>query len=433
MIPRSLIYRSLTDGLQLGLLKLPEFLSQVEARFTELEPLVLSFIPEEDRFKRLFDEAEGLMISYPESAKQPPLFGALVGVKDIFHVEGFTTQAGSRLPADVLQGREAESVTRLRNVGALILGKTVTTEFAYFSPGPTHNPHHLEHTPGGSSSGSAAAVAAGFCHLALGTQTIGSIIRPAAFCGVVGVKPTYERISRAGVIPLSPSLDHIGFFTPDVSTAKQVAPSLYQDWHDSISLDKKPTLGIPEGPYLACASDYALACFNAICQSLADAGYELRRVPVMDDFQEIRDRHDVIMSHDAANVHKEWFTKHEILYSSKFSDLIHRGQLIINSQLQSALEARDQFQNDITQVMNDNNIDIWICPPTIGPAPKGLDSTGDPVMCLPWTQIGLPAINIPTTKNEDGLPMGLQLVGKWNSDESLLAWSEDIEKIVRKI
>jgi len=433
MIPRSLVYRSLTDSLQLGLLKLPEFLSQVEARFTELEPSVLAFIPEEDRFKRLFDEAEALVISYPESAKQSPLFGALVGVKDIFHVEGFTTQAGSRLPADVLQGREAESVTRLRNVGALILGKTVTTEFAYFSPGPTHNPHHLEHTPGGSSSGSAAAVAAGFCHLALGTQTIGSIIRPAAFCGVVGVKPTYERISRAGVIPFSPSLDHIGFFTPDVSTAKQVAPSLYQDWHDSISLDKKPTLGIPEGPYLACASDYALACFNAICQSLADAGYELRRVPVMDDFQEIRDRHDVIMSHDAANVHKEWFTKHEILYSSKFSDLIHRGQLIINSQLQSALEARDQFQNDITQVMNDNNIDIWICPPTIGPAPKGLDSTGDPVMCLPWTQIGLPAINIPTTKNEDGLPMGLQLVGKWNSDESLLAWSEDIEKIVRKI
>jgi len=399
----------------------------------EFEPSVLSFISEEDRFTRLFDEAEALVISYPESTKHPPLYGALVGVKDIFHAEGFITQAGSRLPAEVLQGREAESVTRLRNAGALIFGKTVTTEFAYFSPGPTRNPHNLEHTPGGSSSGSAAAVAAGYCHLALGTQTIGSIIRPAAFCGVVGVKPTYERISRAGVIPLSPSLDHIGFFTPDVSTAKQVAPSLYQNWHDSISLDKKPTLGIPEGPYLACASDYALVCFNAICQSLAEAGYELRRVPVMDDFQEIRDRHDAIMSHDAANVHNEWFNKHEILYSSKFSDLIHRGQLITNSQLQSALEARDQFQNDITQVMNDNNIDLWICPPTIGPAPKGLDSTGDPVMCLPWTQIGFPAINIPTTKNEEGLPMGLQLVGKWNLDESLLAWSEDIEKIVRKI
>ena len=373
MMPRSLIYRSLTDGLQLGLQNYPEFLSQVEARFMEFEPSVHSFISEEDRFTRLFDEAEALVISYPESTKHPPLYGALVGVKDIFHAEGFITQAGSRLPAEVLQGREAESVTRLRNAGALIFGKTVTTEFAYFSPGPTRNPHNLEHTPGGSSSGSAAAVAAGYCHLALGTQTIGSIIRPAAFCGVVGVKPTYERISRAGVIPLSPSLDHIGFFTPDVSTAKQVAPSLYQNWHDSISLDKKPTLGIPEGPYLACASDYALVCFNAICQSLAEAGYELRRVPVMDDFQEIRDRHDAIMSHDAANVHNEWFNKHEILYSSKFSDLIHRGQLITNSQLQSALEARDQFQNDITQVMNDNNIDLWICLQPSVPRPR--DST----------------------------------------------------------
>jgi len=249
---------------------------------------------------------------------------------------------------------------------------------------------------------------------------------------VVGFKPTYERISRDGVIPLSPSFDHIGFFTRDVSTAKQVAPSLYTDWSDIVSSDGKPTLGIPEGSYLACASDYALACFDKICQSLSDAGYELRRVRVMDDFQVIRNRHDVIMSFDAANVHKDWFAKHEILYSSKFSDLVHRGQQITKSQLQNAFQARDQFRESITQTMNENQIDLWICPPTIGPAPKGIDSTGDPVMCLPWTQIGFPAINLPTTKNEDGLPMGFQVVGKWNSDESFLAWAEDIEKIVSK-
>jgi len=424
---------SLIEDMRSGQLPPPDFLAQVEARFMEREPAILAFLPEEDRFTRLHADADTLVLSYPDLIKRPSLFGALVGVKDIFHVEGFNTQAGSRLPSDLLQGQEAKSVTRLKEVGALIFGKTATTEFAYFFPGPTRNPHNPEHTPGGSSSGSAAAVAAGFCHLALGTQTIGSIIRPAAFCGVVGMKPTYERISRDGVIPLSPAFDHIGFFTPDIATAKQVAPSLYKEWNNSNIMDKKPTLGIPEGPYLACASDYALACFNAICQSLADAGYELRRVPVMDDFQDIRDRHDVIMSHDAANVHKEWFKKYENLYSPKFTDLIKRGQLITNNQLQDALRARDAFRDQITQTMNDNNIDLWICPPTIGPAPKGLDSTGDPVMCLPWTQIGFPAINLPTTKNEDGLPMGLQLVGKWNSDESLLAWSEDIEKIVRKI
>jgi Asp-tRNA(Asn)/Glu-tRNA(Gln) amidotransferase A subunit family amidase len=137
------------------------------------------------------------------------------------------------------------------------------------------------------------------------------------------------------------------------------------------------------------------------------------------------------MSYDASQVHKEWFRKYEALYSQKFADLIRRGQSVSN--LKSHLEARENFRNQINQSMADNNIDIWICPPAIGPAPKGLDSTGDPVMCLPWTQIGFPAINLPTTKNEEGLPMGLQLIGKWNSDEYLFAWAENIEKVVRRI
>ena len=416
-----------------GQLPLANFLAQVEARFMQREPSVHAMIPEEDRFARLHADAETVVLAYPDLITRPSLFGALVGVKDIFQVEGFTTEAGSRLPVEVLQGTEAVSITRLKEMGALIFGKTVTTEFAYFFPGPTRNPHNPEHTPGGSSSGSAAAVAAGFCNLALGTQTIGSIIRPAAFCGVVGFKPTYERISRDGVIPLSPSLDHVGFFTPDVETAIHAARALLKDWIKPTASDSKPILGIPEGPYLACASDYALTCFNAICQSLSEAGYELRRVRIMDDFQEIRNRHDVIMSAEAAHVHADWFAQFEHLYSPKFTELIKRGQSIPNSQLQAAFTAVEGFRDGMTQTMIDNHIDLWICLPTVGPAPKGLDSTGDPVMCLPWTQIGFPAINIPTTKNEAGLPMGLQLVGKWNADESLLAWAKEIEKVVSKL
>jgi Asp-tRNA(Asn)/Glu-tRNA(Gln) amidotransferase A subunit family amidase len=423
----------LMKSIRAGDLTLPEYLAQVEARFNEREPSVLAFVPEENRFARLQKEADQLLEKYPDIINRPPLFGILVGVKDIFHVNDFTTQAGSKLPYQDLQGDEAASVNKLKNAGALILGKTVTTEFAYFTPGLTRNPHNKNHTPGGSSSGSAAAVGAGLCNLTLGTQTIGSVIRPAAFCGTVGVKPTYERISRAGVIPLSPTFDHIGFFTPDASTAKSVASSLYEVWDDTISVDKKPTLGIPDGNYLACASGYALACFNDLCNSLTQAGYELKHIQVMDDFQEIRNRHDVIMSYDASNVHKDWFTKHENLYSSKFSDLIKRGQKVTDERYQAALKDRDAFRNQIAQTMNENQIDTWICPPTVDVAPKGLDTTGDPVMCLPWTQIGFPAINIPATKNSDGLPMGLQLVGKWNADESLLAWAEEIEKVVRKI
>lgn len=419
----------LMNSLRIGDLTLPEYLAQVEARFNELESSVLAFVPEENRFARLQKEADELLAKYPDNITRPPLFGMLVGVKDIFHVNGFTTQAGSKLPAQDLQGKEAESVTKLKNAGALIMGKTVTTEFAYFTPGPTRNPHNQNHTPGGSSSGSAAAVGAGLCNIALGTQTIGSVIRPAAFCGAVGFKPTYERISREGVIPLSPTFDHVGFFTQDVKGANQVASVLLKNWRLE-TRDSKPVLGIPEGKYLENVSKEGFYHFEEMCKLLS-TNYELRSVRVMDDFDEIKSRHDAIMSYDASQVHKEWFAKHEALYSQKFVDLVKRGRAVTN--YKSQIEARDAFRNQINEAMNQNQIDLWICPPAVGPAPKGLESTGDPVMCLPWTQLGFPAINIPTTKNDDGLPMGLQLVGKWNTDESLLAWAEEIEKVVRKI
>ncbi len=406
-----------------------DLVSSLQSLFDSREPDVLAFLPEPNRFERLQKDVEELTKRFPDVKSRPPLFGMTLGVKDIFHVDGFVTQAGSKLPAQDLQGNEAVSVTKLKNAGALILGKTVTTEFAYFTPGPTRNPHNPSHTPGGSSSGSAAAVGAGICNIALGTQTIGSVIRPAAFCGVVGFKPTYERISRSGVIPLSPTFDHVGFFVNHVEMANQVASVLIGDWRLETT-NRKPILGIPEGKYLENTTEEGLRHFEEMCELLS-VNYELRPARVMDDFQGIRDRHDAIMSYDASQVHKEWFTKHESLYSPKFSDLIKRGQSVSN--LQSLISARDAFRASITQTMNDNQIDIWVCPPAIGPAPKGLDSTGDPVMCLPWTQIGFPAINIPTTKNDDGLPMGLQLVGKWNTDESLLAWAGDIEKVVKKI
>jgi Asp-tRNA(Asn)/Glu-tRNA(Gln) amidotransferase A subunit family amidase len=431
MIPHSLIHRLLIEELRSGAQTLPEFLAQVEALLIEHEPFILAFLPEEDRFQRLRREADELVLLYPDLIKRPLLFGALVGVKDIFHVEGFTTQAGSRLPSDLIQGAEAKSVTRLREAGALIFGKTVTTEFAYFSPGPTRNPHHPEHTPGGSSSGSAAAVAAGFCHLALGTQTIGSIIRPASFCGVVGLKPNYDRISREGVIPLSPSLDHVGFFVPDVESAIDAARVLYRDWDEPVQPLKRPRLGIPEGPYLQSVSPEGLAHFEKVCQLLENAEYELQPIQVMSDFAEIKARHDAIMSAEAAQVHADWFREYESVYSTKLAELIRRGQQITNDQLQSALSARDTFRADIRRIFLDHNIDLWICPSTVGPAPRGLTSTGDPVMNLPWTQVGLPAINLPAGKNQDNLPLGLQMVANWYKDESLLFWAKDLETVLK--
>jgi Asp-tRNA(Asn)/Glu-tRNA(Gln) amidotransferase A subunit family amidase len=150
----------------------------------------------------------------------------------------------------------------------------------------------------------------------------------------------------------------------------------------------------------------------------------------MGDFPKIRTRHDVIMSAETAQVHKGWFERYKNLYSPKFTELVKRGHAITIPQLQAALESRDEFRAQMSQTMGENEIDLWICPPTTGPAPKGLDSTGDPIMNLPWTQIGYPALTIPAEKSDEGLPMGLQVIGKWNADEELLAWAEDIEKVV---
>lgn len=421
---------SLIEDLRSGVSTLPEFLAQVEARYGERESSVHAFIAQANRFTRLQEDANALLFSYPDLVSRPLLFGALAGVKDIFHVDGFTTQAGSKLPAEVLQGKEAESVTRLKAAGALIFGKTVTTEFAYFTPGPTRNPHNPEHTPGGSSSGSAAAVAAGICQIALGTQTIGSIIRPASFCGVVGLKPTYERISRQGVIPLSPSLDHVGIFTPDVETTTHAARVLYKDWNEPTVPRRKPRLGIPEGAYLQSTSQEGFAHFQDACKLLDEAGYELQHIQVMPEFAEIRARHDVIMSAEAAQVHAEWFQAHADLYSTKFTELIQRGQKITDDQLHSALTARENFRAEMRRLFLDHNIDLWICPSSVGAAPKGLDSTGDPVLNLPWTQAGLPAISLPSGTNKAGLPLGLQVVGNWHKDESLLFWAKELEKVL---
>jgi len=426
IIPHSLPI--LTAALRSGELSLTSYLDQLMAHFNEREPEVLAFVPEKSRFHRLEQEAKALLQKYPHPSQRPPLFGVPIGVKDIFHVKEFDTHAGSKLPHALLQGEQAASVTTLRRAGALILGKTVTTEFAYFAPGPTRNPHNPAHTPGGSSSGSAAAVAAGLCPLALGTQTIGSVNRPAAFCGVVGYKPSYDRISREGVIPLAESLDHIGGFTQDVAGMQIAAALLCADWDPEIALtNHQPILGIPVGPYLERASAAALAHFELTCSHLQEAGFTLVEVEAMPDFDEIYTRHNLIVAAEAARVHRDWYQEFHSLYHEKTRELIERGQQISPDQLNSALAGRSQLRSQLTDLMFAHGLDGWLSPPAVGPAPLGLDSTGDPVMNLPWTHSGLPTISLPTGNNEEGLPLGLQVTGHWYADEELLSFAAQIE------
>lgn len=419
---------SLSRSLRSGEMDLLKYLHDLEQVFEAREPQVRAFLPEEGRFKRLRREAEGLLSAYFEASGRPALFGVPVGVKDILNLDGFPTRAGSRVPEDRLSGPEAASVSRLKAMGALVLGKTVTTEFAYFAPGPTRNPHQYDHTPGGSSSGSAAAVAAGMVPLALGTQTIGSIIRPAAYCGIVGFKPSRERISRNGVIPLAPSLDHIGFFTADAPGAELAAAGLLEDWSGPEETGReRPVLGIPEGPYLGHVTQEGLAHFEKTCRQLESTGYELQRVPAMADFAEIYQRHNLILAGEAAEVHAAWYSEFEDRYHPKTAELIVRGRSVSPEALSLAREGCRALRNALLSLMNEYGLDLWITPAAPGPAPLGLESTGDPVMNLPWTHAGLPAISLPSGINPDGLPLGAQFVGRWAEDEALLAFAKMLE------
>lgn len=418
---------ALSEELRTGQLPLLHFLDLLEVRFEQREPEVMAFVAEPGRFNRLRQEAVELLAQYPDVEKRPFLFGVPVAIKDIFHVSGFVTRAGSSLPETKLQGTEAPSVSALRDAGALILGKSVTTEFAYFAPGPTRNPHALGHTPGGSSSGSAAAVGAGLCHLALGTQTIGSVNRPASFCGVAGYKPSYDRISKEGVIPVSASADHVGLFTPMVADLAPVAALLCRGWQDEVSRTQA-VLGIPDGPYLDRASTEGKAHYQMICERLRQVGFTLKSVAAMPDFEEIYERHNLIVAAETAQVHTDWFADHGDRYHAKTSELIERGKRLSTDQLQLARLGQEKLRQQLTQLMDDNGLDMWISPAAVGPAPAGLDSTGDPVMNLPWTHAGLPTVSIPAGVNRSGLPLGLQAVGRWYEDEQILNWSESLEE-----
>ncbi|MDH5506935.1 MAG: amidase [Anaerolineae bacterium] len=418
------------NALRQGDLDLLEYIDQLETHFNQREPDVLAFVPEENRFNRLRSQAETLLVKYPESDFRPPLFGLPVGVKDIFHVDGFTTRAGSQIPPHVIQGAQASSVTALLNAGALVLGKTITTEFAYFSPGPTRNPHNPSHTPGGSSSGSAAAVAAGLVPLALGTQTIGSVTRPASFCGVVGFKPSFDRIPKHGVIPLAPSLDHVGLFTSDIPTAFLAASLLCEDWKPAPLPDNSPVLGIPTGPYLQNASPQMLAHFDAVCSQLEKAGLTVKRVQAMPNFEAIVNRHGLIVAAEAFHTHAEWFSSHEDSYHPKTAELIRNGQAISPADLSTALEGRQHLRNHLTTLMDEHHIDLWLSPSAPHSAPAGLQSTGDPVMNLPWTHSGLPTLGLPSGQDEAGLPLGLQIAARWHQDEAVFDWANILSQVL---
>ncbi|MEV6127363.1 amidase [Streptomyces violaceusniger] len=400
-------------------------------RIEDADREIRAFVPEPGRRERLLREARMADQRWDGSGGRPALFGVPVGVKDIVHVDGLPTRAGSDVPAEALAGPQASLIGRLRAAGALVAGKTVTAEFAVTAPGPTRNPHHLGHTPGGSSSGSAAAVAAGMVPLAVGTQTIGSMIRPAAYCGVVGFKPTHGRIPSDGVIANAPTFDTVGLFAPDVATLAPAAAVLCDGWRPSgdggETTGRRPVLGIPLGPYLDRADAEARGSFEERARRLEAAGCTVRRMPFPDDFDQVRADQVVIGRYELARTHAVWFPRYAERYREQTAEAIRQGQRIGDDAYAAALRARAAFRDRLVAAMDRDGIDLWITPAATGPAPFGLKSTGDSVMSLPWSYAGVPALALPAGRAAGSLPLGVQCVARPGADERLLAWALDLE------
>jgi Asp-tRNA(Asn)/Glu-tRNA(Gln) amidotransferase A subunit family amidase len=427
MLINSAPLASTVKKLRDGRVDLIAYVDEMCDRVARLDSQIEAMLPEADRRGRLRAEATELQARYPDPVARPELYGALVAVKDIFHVSGFVTHAGSTVPPELFAGPEATSVQKLRDAGALVLGKSVTTEFAYFEPGPTRNPHNLSHTPGGSSSGSAAAVAAGFCTLSLGSQTIGSVIRPAAFCGIIGFKPTLNRIPTAGLVYFSHAVDQVGFFTQDMPGAERAASVLCQAWRSTPVPDTLPVLGVPAGPYLEQAEPEGLRSFERQLSKLEGIGCTIRRLPALSDIGEINQLHRRMIFAEFAREHAEMYAMHAPLYRRRTAEIIEIGKKVGDRELATARANCMKLRAELEAAMAHAGIDLWVSPSASGPAPQGIRSTGDPNMNLPWTHAGMPVITLPAGRAENGLPLGLQFVTPFGADEDLAAWCQLLE------
>lgn len=373
-------------------------------------------------------------------AESGPLAGIPVAVKDIFATRDMPTTNGSPVYADHLPAADAAVVARIRALGGTVLGKTVTTEFAWRHPGPTVNPWNPAHTPGGSSSGSAAAVAAGIAPLALGSQTIGSVIRPAAYCGVVGFKPSFGAVPREGVHPLAGSLDHVGFFTcnvedaayalsllggGDADNATPLLPRMPVDIEAGLAPLAAPRLGIVRPPYWSRVDAEQNDAFEAALAALRRAGARVEVLELPGTYWQGSQGAETLLAAEAAVIYGDLVARFPDRTSTPLKDLVAAGAGIAAPDYIAACQLQQRLRRDIAGHMA--GFDAIVTAPATGAAPEGLAYTGDASCCSLWTFIGLPAITLPVATAKNGLPLGLQFVGAYRQDVHLLRaarWAE---------
>jgi Asp-tRNA(Asn)/Glu-tRNA(Gln) amidotransferase A subunit family amidase len=435
--PKTIVEAS--SQIQSGKLNPVELLDQCLRRIDQLEEKVHAWVfVARDEARQ---QAESLTKELKEGKYRGPLHGIPIGVKDIFDVFDWPTAAGSKLWANSVARRDCLVVEKLRQAGTVFVGKTVTTPFASFDPPPTRNPWNLSKTPGGSSSGSAAAVACGMCLGALASQTGGSIARPAAFCGVYGFKPTYDRVNVDGVVPLAHSMDHIGVIgncVTDLAIMMQTiadaggrvfeggvvpeSPELVhgiEDTYDYIEV------GRLRGLFDDRMDPIMRKAFDRVCIDLRNKGLTVWEFPLPAAFSDITQHHANVMAVECAMFHESRFRKHPDDYPPKIRSLIETGLSMPAPTYAKTKEHQRKLKHTILESFLDGR-PVAITPATIGTAVDA-ETTGDPVFNSPWSYVGLPTISLPFAWTEDGLPLALQLVARpWEEAELLqvAAWCE---------
>jgi aspartyl-tRNA(Asn)/glutamyl-tRNA(Gln) amidotransferase subunit A len=371
-----------------------------------------------------------------------PLHGVPVGLKDIYYTAGMLTACGSKVYSDFVPEYDATSVAKIKNAGGIILGKAVTTEFATSDPSPTRNPWNLEHTPGGSSSGSSAAVAARMVPAALGSQTGGSTCRPAAYNGIVGLKPTYGRISRYGVVPVSWSLDHVGILTRTVADAALMLTVLSgEDRNDPGSLHQPvpdftqqmnaaaggspPRIGLIREYFEDYATHEMWAHAESVAQNLAGSGADVVELPLPESFEHAHSMQRTVMNVECAAFHEANHRVRAADYGPRVRAGIEMGLITPAATYLKALRLRRQFRADMNEMVK--QVDVVMTPATPSPAPKDLNTTGDAAFQSPWTAAGLPTVVVPTGLSNLGMPMAVQFAAPMGEEGRLLGaalWCE---------
>ena len=407
----------------------PEFMAKLGRFVDGADQAIHAFAHRDDRVVAL--QADNLQLDRAAGHLPGPLFGVPVGVKDIIDTMDFPTEYGSPIHAGRYSVGDATVVSRLRAAGALIFGKTVTTEFATTHPGPTCNPHNLAHTPGGSSSGSAAAVAAGMVPVALGTQTNGSVIRPASFCGVYAFKPSRGLLPRTGVLDQSPSLDEIGVFARNLEDIAKVTEIMSgDDGHDSASARQSPrrlydvAVSEPPLPPKFCFvktpwwDDVEPEAREAYEAFVAHMGNDVEVVQLPDIVKQVAPWLVTVNEIElGVCLQKEWLHHRELLSEplrarvEKSMTMSGTSYLIAKDRMFHVMNAFDEYFA---------TYDAILCPAALGTAPHSLKSTGNPIMQTVWSFAGLPSVNLPLLTLSNGLPLGVQAVGSYQNDARLL-------------